>query len=174
MNFLLFMSAAFLLLILFSDVTKRRIPLIYLIGEAMLSLCIVFCFKGLSALKPIMMNFVVVAVQLLMLRIWIKMRNSKSQEGLWSKFGEGDLVMLIISAINFSMLNFLSFVIVTSLFAIIIFMGASAAGMTKGKTIPFAGFLAAGLILIRICQLFGNRLIFYSDNTFLNFIYGTY
>ncbi len=174
MIWILLMSLAFLLLIAISDIKTRQIPVIYLLGETIVSLCLGYNLIGMSILKGIITNFVIITFQILVLWGWVKIKERKSGNSLWSRFGKGDLFMLGISALNFSALNYLFFTIFVSLASIIIWIGFLTIRKIKDQTIPFAGFLAAGIMILRILQMAGNGVDYYSDNFILNLIYGIY
>lgn len=165
-------SLVFLILIALSDIKTRQIPIIYLLGETIASLCLGYNLIGMSILKSTITNFVIITIQILMLWGWIKIREGKLGNSLWSKFGKGDFFMLAILAINLSALNYLLFTIFISLISIMIWVGFSAIRKIKDQTIPFAGFLAMGIMILRILQMTRNGTNYYSDNFILNLIYG--
>lgn len=167
-------SLTFLILITLSDIKTRQIPIVYLLGETIASFCLSYNINGTLMIKSAITNFAIIVFQILMLWVWVKTKEGKMGNGIWSKFGKGDLFMLAISAINLSALNYLFFTIFVSIATIIIWMGFSILRKIKDQTIPFAGFLAAGLMILRILQLTGNDVNFYSDNLILNLIYGIY
>ena len=167
-------SLVFLFLIALSDIKTRQIPIIYLLGETISSSCLGYNLIGMPLIKGTIINLAIISFQILMLGGWIKIREGNSGNNLWSKFGKGDLFMLAVSAINFSALNYLFFTIFVSLVSIIIWMGCLTIQKIKNTTIPFAGFLAAGIMILRIFQLTGNGESYYSDNYILNLIYGIY
>ena len=167
-------SLLFLLLIVFSDFKTRQIPIICLIGETIASLCLGFNLIGMSLLRSTMTNFGIIGFQFLVLCVWFKTKRGKLDNTLWSKFGKGDLFMLAISAINFSALNYLLFTMLVSVTSIIAWLGVSFIHRNKDQTIPFAGFLALGLIILRIFLLSEPGTNYYSDQFHLNHIYGIY
>lgn len=167
-------SLTFLVLIALSDIKSRQIPIIYLLGESIASFCLGYSLIGTSILKSTITNFGLITFQILILWVWIKIKEGRMGNNLWSKFGKGDLFMLATSAINLSALNYLFFTILVSLTSIIIWVGFLTLSKIKDRTIPFAGFLATGLMILRILQLTGNGVNFYTDNFILNLIYGIY
>lgn len=164
-------SLSFLSLIAFSDVKSRQIPIIYLLGETVASFWMGYNLIGISVMKSILTNFGIITFQLLILWGWNILREGRSGNNLWSKFGKGDLFMLAIVAINLSMLNLLFFIVIMCITSIITWIGLSNLFRMKDKTIPFAGFLAFGMMLLRFFQLTGKAADIYSDNYLLNFIY---
>ena len=167
-------SLIFLLLITLSDIKTRQIPIIYLLGETIASAYLGYNQIGAFIIKSTIINLAIISFQILMLWGWIKIREGNSGNNFWSKFGKGDLFMLAISAINLSALNYLFFTIFVSLVSIIIWIGFLTIRKIKNQTIPFAGFLAVGIMILRILQLTGNGANYYSDNYILNLIYGIY
>jgi len=167
-------SLTFLLLIAISDIKTRKIPILYLMGETIASFCLGYNLIGISILKSTITNFVIITFQILMLWGWVKIKGGKSENSLWSKFGKGDLFMLAISAINLSAMNYLFFTIFVCLTSIIVWIGYTAIRKTKNQMIPFASFIALGIMVLRILQLAGNGANYYSDNFILNLIYGIY
>ena len=171
---MIWISLFFLFLIVLSDFKTRQIPIIYLIGETIASLCLGFNLIGTSLLRSTITNFVIIGFQFLVLWVWIKTKKGELGDNLWSKFGKGDLFMLAISAINLSALNYLLFTMIVSVSSIIAWLGISFIQKNKEQTIPFAGFLAVGLIILRIFLLSGTRINYYSDHFLLTQIYGIY
>ena len=167
-------SLVFLLLITVSDIKTRLIPIVYLLAETIVSLSIGYNLIGMSIMKSTITNLVIITFQIMMLLGWIKIRGGKSGNSLWSKFGKGDLFMLAVSAINLSALNYLFFTICVCIISIIIWFGFLTIQKIKNHTIPFAGFLAAGIMILRILQITGNGANYYSDHFILNLIYGLY
>ena len=167
-------SLGFLFLIVFSDFKTRQIPIICLLGETIASLCLGINLIGTSLLRNTITNFVIIGFQFLILWVWIKTKKGELGISLWSKFGKGDLFMLGISAINLSALNYLLFTMVVSFASIIVWLGISFVQKNKEQTIPFAGFLAIGLIILRIFLLSEPGTNYYSDHFLLAQIYGIY
>ena len=167
-------SLTFLLLIALSDIKTRQIPIIFLWGETIASFYLGYNLIGISIMKSTITNFVIITFQILMLWGWIKIIGGKSGNNLWSKFGKGDFFMLAISAINLSAMNYLFFTIFVCLTSIIIWIGFTSIQKIKNQTIPFASFIAIGIMVLRIIQLAGNGANYYSDNFILNLIYGIY
>ena len=167
-------SLVFLFLIAVSDIKRRLIPIIYLLVETIVSLSIGYNLIGMSIMKSTITNLVIITFQIMILWGWIKIRGGNSGNSLWSKFGKGDLFMLAISAINLSALNYLFFTIFVCIVSIIIWIGFLTIQKIKNQTIPFAGFLAVGIMILRIFQITGNASNYYSDNFILNLIYGIY
>lgn len=168
MIWIISISLVFLILIATSDFRTRQIPVLYLLGEIIVSAYLAYNLIGSSIVKVTIVNFVLVSLQILMLWLWIKTKKGESGKGLWSKFGKGDLFMLAVLALNLSALNYLLFTIFVSFGSIVIWLGISALRKMRNQTIPFAGFIAAGLMIIRIIQITGNKVIFYSDSSILN------
>jgi hypothetical protein len=164
MNWILLISVAFLLLIGLSDIKARQIPIVLLLGETVISFCLGYHLIGTLIMMNTLTNFAIIGFQMLILWVWIKIKTDKTGESLWSKFGKGDLFMLAILAINLSALNYLFLTIIVSSASIILWLGISTIRKIKDQTIPFAGFLAAGLMIIRILQMTGDRIVFYSDS----------
>ena len=82
--------------------------------------------------------------------------------------------MLAISAINFSALNYLFFNMVVCIISIIEWLVISLIQKNKDQTIPFAGYLAVGLIFLRLYLLFNPNTNCFSDHFLLTKIYGIY
>jgi len=167
-------SLFFLFLIVLSDFKTRQIPIICLIGETIASLCLGFNLIGTTLLRNTITNFIIIGFQFLLLWIWFKTKDRKLSSDLWSKFGKGDLFLLGISAINLSALNYLLFTMLVSVTSIVAWLGISFIQKNKDQTIPFAGFLAAGLIILRIFLLSEPGTNYYSDQFLLAQIYGIY
>lgn len=167
-------SLVFLVLIVMSDIKTRQIPIVFLLGESAASLCLGYNQLGASIFKTIVTNILILGFQIFILWVWIRTKERNAGNGLWSKFGKGDLVMLAIVAINFSAMNYLVFILIACLGSIIIWVGLSLIQKFKDQTIPFAGFLAGGLMILRILLLTGTKVNYYSDHSITNLIYGIY
>ena len=167
-------SVAFLFLILYSDSKTRQIPITYLLAETILSLCLGFMQISISLFRSTITNLMIIGIQIFVLWFWLKTKNAPLRKNLWSSFGKGDLFMLGILAINFSALNYLFFTIFLSIISILIWLGTSTIWKNMDQTIPFAGFLAAGLLVFRILRILGIGVNYYSDDFILNLCYGIY
>ena len=167
-------SLIFLILIALSDFKNRQIPIAYLLGETIVSFCLGYSLIGVLILKCAVTNFMIITFQILILWGYIKIEYHKSDKSLWAKFGKGDVFMLAISALNLSALNYLLFIILMSFMSLIIWSGFIKMWKISNSTIPFAGFIAIGLMILRILMIIGCEMNFYSDNYILNSIYGIY
>lgn len=172
MIWILLVSLSFLSLITYSDIKSRQIPIIYFLGETIVSVWLGYHLIGMVLMKNTIINLIIITFQLSIVWGWIMMGGGKSGNSFWTKFGQGDLFMLTIIAINLSALNFLLFIVLVCLISLIFWIGFSYLYKIKDKTIPFAGFLSFGMMFLRILQLTGNGAKIYSDNNLLNIIYG--
>lgn len=172
MIWIFLVSLSFLSLITFSDIKSRQIPIIYLLGETIVSFLIGYHLIGMGVVKNTIVNLVIITFQLSILWGWNIIREGKSGNHLWTRFGKGDFFMLTIIAINLSSLNLLLFIVIVCLISLIFWIGFSYLWEIKNTTIPFAGFLSIGMIFLRVLQLTGNGPNIYSDNKIMNLIYG--
>lgn len=172
MILILLVSLSFLSLITYSDIKSRQIPIIYFLGETIVSVWSGYNLIGMALVKNTIINLIIITLQLSIVGGWIMLRGGKSGNTFWTKFGQGDLFMLAIIAINLSALNFLMFIVLVCLISLIFWVGFSYLYKRKDETIPLAGFLSIGMMFLRILQLTGNGANIYSDNNLLNIIYG--
>ncbi len=168
MNYFVLISVGFLASILVSDINTRRIPIVFLIGEAIISLSLRYSQIEFSFLKELTLNYVTIGIQVLIIWFWIRFMEDRSEKGLWSYFGEADLFMLAILAVNLSPLLYLLVTTVTCITASIVWMIISLMNKRRVQTVPFAGFLAGGLIIIRILEMTGSVAGYYSNNFLQN------
>lgn len=166
-------SLLFLLLIALKDIKYRLIPVIFLWGEALASFVLGYGHTGITVIKTTFINMAIVLFQVLLLWGWFRIKERNADINFWSNFGLGDLFMLAIAAINFSTLNYIFFTIMISIISILIWMVMTSINKNQNKTIPFAGFLAVGLMVLRIIQLSVNGANSYSDNYIMDIIYET-
>lgn len=154
MHWIRFISVIVLFLIAFCDFKSRMIPVVFLSGEAVLSLILGYEATGMVVMKWTAINFVITVIQLGVLLIWVKTKDAESAN-LLTKFGAGDVFMMAIAAINFSTLNYLLFIIAISIFTLTYWLLKNILTKVKDPALPFAGFLAAGLMIVRILEITG-------------------
>lgn len=92
------------------------------------------------------LNVMMIGILFLFLLIYTKIR-FKEQKGLWQLIGLGDLLFFIVLSVNFSMINFLVF----SMLSLLLSLGVSV--FYKQKTIPLAGVQAFCLMLVQLFQI---------------------
>jgi hypothetical protein len=156
-------SMVFLFLIAISDFRSRQIPVLLLFGELILSILIGYSTIGVYLIKAFIINCLVLGFQFVVLWVIVKKSAINSDSRIWSKFGIGDLVMLVVVAVNFSLLNYLIFTVIICIVSLVVYAVSSFTNKDSVKTIPFAGILALGIMLIRISNLLCRGLNCYSD-----------
>lgn len=162
----------FLLLISFQDFKQREIswiliPLIFLalIFKATQSITI-----G-NLINNTLLNLAFITLQLLLLTIYMSIKNKKMVNILQQHIGLGDLLFFVVLCLAFSPVNFIVFYIlslIATLAGCIIYVTVfSKKAMDE---IPLAGGMASVLVIILLINKMVTHLNFYDDSNVLNII----
>lgn len=90
-------------------------------------------------------NVILIVILFLILFLYAKIR-FKGRKGLWQLIGLGDLLFFVVASVNFAILNFIAFSIVSLFLSLIISL------LYRHKTIPLAGIQACCLFLLLSMQ----------------------
>lgn len=163
-------SIVLLTIIAVGDFRSRSIYLWALISELLMSAYIAIS-TGVSGLSEIWIaNISLTVLFVSVLYLWILYKKRKSN--ILNYFAGGDIFILVISALNFSPLNFIFFITVATSLTLIIWLTCFHEKAEAAATIPFAGFISIYLIAVQLISLFIENNLFYDDLFLLNLIYG--
>ena len=90
-------------------------------------------------------NIILVLILFLILFLYVKIR-FKGKKELWQLIGLGDLLLFVVLTVNFALLNFITFSIIS------LFLSLITSFVHKHKTIPLAGVQAFCLFVLLILQ----------------------
>ncbi|GET34221.1 hypothetical protein PbJCM13498_30840 [Prolixibacter bellariivorans] len=149
---LLLLSVLFLLLIAVSDFRTREIPVLFLLAAFLLSAGIRYLLVGKELFWEGPVNLVAIGLQVFVLWAWIRFGKKNTGE-LFSGFGPADVVMLIIIGVNFTLAGYLVFISLASFLTLLVWIIVTKVRKSGEASVPFAGFLAIGLIIYQFSLL---------------------
>lgn len=162
----------FLMLISFQDFKQREIswiliPLIFLalIFKATQSITID------NLITNTLLNLTFITIQLLLLTIYMSIKNKKMVNILQQHIGLGDLLFFVVLCLAFSPVNFIVFYIlslIATLAGCIIYV--TMFSKKEMKEIPLAGGMASVLVFVLLLNKIVTHLNFYDDSNLLNII----
>lgn len=154
-----------LAVVVYQDLKERQIS--WFLIPLLLSLFAVQGLFRVSADELIghtLFNVCFIMVQLLVLTIYISIKNKKPVNIINSYLGLGDVLFFITVAAAFSPLNFIVFYIIGLLFTLLFFIVLKRIVKTVSTEIPLAGGMAALMIVLIILNQWLPEFNFYSDN----------
>lgn len=164
----------FLVLISFQDFKQREISWI-LIPLAFLALLFnastVVSMENL--IKNTLFNLAFVTLQLVLLTIYMSIKNKKAVNILREHLGLGDVLFFVVLCIAFSPVNFIVFYIlslIATLAGCIVYV--SVFSKKAMDEIPLAGGMATVLVVVLLINKVVTHLNFYDDRNLLNIING--
>lgn len=161
----------FLMLISFQDFKQREISWILI---PLCSLALLFRATQFAAydiiLKNTLLNITFVALQLLLLTIYMSIKNKKAVNILREHLGLGDVLFFVVLCIAFSPINFIVFYVISMMATLIGFVAYTAISSQKAKEIPLAGAMASFLVIAILIDKTTTHLNFYDDANLLNII----
>lgn len=138
-------------------------------------LFILFSVNGLleSSIKEVAAGFAInlafIVLQLLVLTIYFSARKKKLVNIIDTLLGLGDVLLFIVLCAAFSPVNYFIFYLGSLLLTILGF-GAYKALKGRSTTIPLAGAMSIGMIILLCTRLFAESSCLYNDTHVLNFI----
>ncbi|WP_159103389.1 hypothetical protein [Prolixibacter bellariivorans] len=93
-----------------------------------------------------------IGLQVFVLWAWIRFGKKNTGE-LFSGFGPADVVMLIIIGVNFTLAGYLVFISLASFLTLLVWIIVTKVRKSGEASVPFAGFLAIGLIIYQFSLL---------------------
>ncbi|MGQ0827052.1 MAG: hypothetical protein ACT4ON_01530 [Bacteroidota bacterium] len=121
-----------------------------------------FTYKAMNGdilLKNVLLNIAFIVIQLLMLTIYMSIKNKKPVNIINTYLGLGDILFFLVICVAFSPINFIAFYLssmITTLIGVIIYNRFS---NKQTKDIPLAGAMATGTIVLMVFP----GLNFYND-----------
>jgi len=133
-----------------------------------------FIYKAMEykniLMTDVLLNISFIAIQLLLLTIYISIKNKKPVNIVNTYLGIGDILFFLVICVAFSPINFIAFYILSLVFtlaAIIIYNRFSG---KQTKEIPLAGSMATVLIFLLITTEILPGMDLYNDGYLLNII----
>ena len=147
MKYLILTSLLLILsMITYQDCKERQVN--WILFPVAFFLSIVNSLRHVTADKLLLdagLNAIMIAILFLFLLMYTKIR-FKGQKGLWQLIGVGDLLLFVLLSVNFALLNFVLFCLIS----LIVSLGTSV--FYKYKTIPLAGVQASCLSFALLLQ----------------------
>jgi len=160
-KFLLALSLLLLLLIAWHDINYRSIPVLILVPEAAVAVIAMALLKLPGYWQMIFLSFVAAFLQILMLWGWFRLIR-KSDCFFDVMFGWGDLTMILIVAIHFSVFPFIVFLMISSFAGLLWYFVSRLTVRSESFKVPFAGIMALMLIPVQITGFFGSGWFYYN------------
>lgn len=160
LNILIILCLAFIVV---QDIRQRAISwiLIPLILSA-------FIYRGLvyenMLLKDVLLNIAFVSIQLLLLTIYMSIKNKKPVNIVNTYLGLGDVLFFAVICAAFSTLNFIVFYLLSMITTLISMVLYNILSKKKSNDIPLAGGMAGVLIVLMLIP----GINFYDDGYFLD------
>ena len=166
MNYFTLLAVPVLSHILYTDFSRRRVSTIALTLYFCISLIrLIFSLTSDEIVYFIVINFLLLSISGISIYIYSLIRR-KSMKYL---VGLGDVLFVIIAALNFAPYSFLIFISTSSIAGIIFFVVRMKFKKNEMQ-IPFAGIMACLMILLFILEQF-NGYSSYNDSTLINLLY---
>lgn len=162
---LLLLSFLLLLLIAWHDIRHHSIPLVIVILEAVVAITIMVLLEIPGYWQMVFLSFVAASVQTGMLWGWFRVVR-KSGDFFDSLFGWGDIVMIVIVAIHFSVFPFIVFMVVASLAGLLWHYFKNLMVPAASAAIPLAGIIALLLIPVQLASYFDSGWFYYNPFSF--------
>lgn len=114
-------------------------------------------------MQDYMMSLSFVVVQMILMTVWFSIREKRVVNLSKNILGLGDILFLIVLTFYFSFINYLIFVIGSTILIASIFFINKKVKTNQENRIPLAGAMALGLVVIRILILLGVNITPYSN-----------
>ena len=160
-----------LAVIVFQDFSIREISW-YLIPL----LLIAFIYKAFntnsesSLLKNVFFNIAFMVIQIVLLTVYMSIKNKRPVNIINTYIGLGDILFFIVVCTAFSIGNFISFYLLSLLFTLSGVIIYNFFSRKKTREIPLAGIMSLLLIALIITNKLIPAINFYNDSYLLNFI----
>ncbi len=167
-----FCLVVFLLVISFQDFKQREISWL-LIPFTFLALFLDATYFITSDLiiKNTLLNLAFVTVQLLLLTLYMSIKNKKITNILHQHLGLGDLLFFVVLCVAFSPINFIVFYLFSMMTTLVGYIAYAVIFPKKNlKEIPLAGAMASILVVTILINTLTRHMNFYDDNFLLNII----
>ena len=121
-------------------------------------------------LTHFLINFLFISVQLIFLTAYFSIKNKKLFNIIDTYLGLGDVLFFLVLCTVFSPLNFIAFYIISLIITLAAVLIYNFSAAKKTHSIPLAGAMAAGLILLIAINWFYPQVNFYDDTCILNLL----
>ncbi|MES2141101.1 MAG: hypothetical protein V4511_15450 [Bacteroidota bacterium] len=154
-----------LAVVLFQDLKQRQISwflipllLVFFIAQGL------FRIPANELIHYTMFNIGFIVVQLVILTVYISIKNKKLVNIINSYLGIGDVLFIATVAAAFSPFNFIIFYIAALLFTLLVFLMVTLLTKNLSKEIPLAGAMAAVIMVLIIVNQWLPVFNFYNDD----------
>lgn len=119
-------------------------------------------------LKDVVFNLIFIIVQIILLTIYMSVKNKKLVNIVNTYIGIGDILFFAVIAAAFSPFNFIIFYLASTILTLLGFVLIS---MVKksAKEIPLAGSMASVMLILMILNFCLPNLNFYNDDFFISY-----
>lgn len=129
-----------------------------------------FVFKGMISenivLKDVLLNIAFVSIQLVLLTIYMSIKNKRLLNIVNTYLGLGDVLFFVVICAAFSTLNFIVFYLLSMIVTLTGVIAYNGFRKKKSVDIPLAGAMAVVLIVLMLIPGFD----FYDDGYLMNMI----
>ncbi len=132
-------------------------------------LFLTFAFKGLLLIQPSqlvinsLINFGFILFQLLILSLYMSIKNKKVIFIVNSYLGLGDILFFVVICLAFSPANFIVFYLSSLIFTLIAFIAYTLIVKNANKHIPLAGIMAALMTILILLNWMFPEINLYKD-----------
>jgi hypothetical protein len=116
-----------------------------------------------------MINVSFVGIQLVLLTLYICIKNKRIVNPINSYLGSGDILLFLALTLGFSPLNFLTFYISSILLSLVFFLVWKIITKSKEQEVPLAGILSISLIIVQF--VFSSEQL-HNDSSLISFLNG--
>jgi hypothetical protein len=159
-----------LLIITFQDFKQRQISW-FLIPLTLGGFVLRAFLYDEAILSSFVLNFSFIALQFVLLTIYFSMKHKRFLNIVDTYMGLGDILFFIATCAVFSPLNFIAFYISSMLLTLIAMLLYNTLSSRKTQSIPLAGAMSVGLILLMIITLLDPAINFYNDSRLLSLLH---
>jgi hypothetical protein len=159
-------------IIVFQDFKQREISWLLIptlfaafVGKALLVIGI-----NSTLITNTFLNVGFVLIQLVMLTLYMSIKNKKLVSIVNTYLGIGDILFFIVLCVAFSPLNYIVFYLASTILTLIGFLFYNIISKKATSEIPLAGAMAAVLLILMIVNKIKPQLNFYHDDYLLNII----
>jgi hypothetical protein len=160
-----------LFIIFFQDMKQREISWILVPALFLGFIAKGFLEKGEVLLKNGMFNVAFVLIQLILLSIYMSIKNKKLTNIINTYLGIGDVLFFIAITAAFSPMNYVLFYVSSIILTLFGFILYKLIKQNAKAEIPLAGSMA-GMMMIVICWSMIKPVNFYNDGVILNLFVG--
>jgi hypothetical protein len=160
-----------LILISFQDFKERQISW-YLIPLTFIAFLVRAMNNGATdgLIQGTLLNVAFIALQLLLLTIYMSIKNKKMVNIVNEYLGLGDVLFFIVLCVAFSPINFIVFYLLSTFITLISFIAYRILSKKATVEIPLAGAMASILIVLMLTGTLMPQLNFYDDTHWITII----